>query len=212
MSALIPKLAAFLDAHKLGVLATVSAEGRPRQSLVYYARDGDRLLIMTEAGRWKVRDAERTGWASICVSGDEPPYPSATLAGPAVVLREDIGSATARIAQNVMGLDEPTLPQTAERVILAITIERVGPVTYIDTESTPPRQPVGLTPREREVVSLLALGRTTADIAAQLGIGSATVETHVQNAMAKTGARTRAHLVAIGLANQTVRAANTTTP
>ena len=139
MSALIPELAAFLDAHKLGVLATVSAEERPRQSLVYYARDGDRLLITTEARRWKARDAERTGWASICVRGDEPPYPSVTLAGPAVVLREDIGLATARIAQNVMGLDEPPEPQTdealaaAERVILAITIERVGPVTYIDT-------------------------------------------------------------------------------
>lgn len=139
MSALIPKLAAFLDAHKLGVLATVSAEGRPRQSVVYYARDGDRLLITTEAGRWKARDAERTGWASICVRGDEPPYPSATLAGPAVVLREDIGLATARIAQNVMGLDEPPEPQTDEalaaagRVILAITIERVGPVAYLET-------------------------------------------------------------------------------
>ncbi len=138
MSALTPELAAFVDAHKLGVLATVSAEGRPRQSVVYYARDGERLLITTQAGRWKARDAERTGWASLCVRGDEPPYPSATLAGPAVIRREDIGLATARIAQNVMGLGEPPEPQTDEalaaagRVILAITIERVGPVTYID--------------------------------------------------------------------------------
>jgi len=138
VSPLTPELAAFVDAHRLGVLATVSSEGRPRQSVVYYARDGERLLITTEAGRWKARDAERTGWASLCVRGDEPPYPSATLAGPATFERQHIAIATARIAQNVMGLDEPPEPQTEEalaaagRVILAIAIERVGPVTHIE--------------------------------------------------------------------------------
>ncbi len=90
-------------------------------------------------GRWKARDAERTGWASLCVRGDEPPYPSATLAGPASVHREGIGMQTARVAQQVMGLAEPPEPQTdaalaeAGRVILAIDIERVGPVSYIGT-------------------------------------------------------------------------------
>ncbi len=139
MSALTPAVAAFLDAQRLGVLATVSEQGRPRQSVVYFAREGDRILITTEAGRWKARDAERTGWASLCVRGDEPPYPSATLAGPAGVQRADIALATARIAQKVMGLDEPPEPQTdaalaeAGRVILAIDIERVGPVSYIGT-------------------------------------------------------------------------------
>ncbi len=139
MSALAPELAAFLDAQRLGVLATVSEQGRPRQSVVYFARAGDRLLISTEAGRWKARDAERTGWASLCVRGDEPPYPSATLAGPASVQREGIGAQTARVAQQVMGLAEPPEPQTdaalaeAGRVILAIDIVRVGPVSYIGT-------------------------------------------------------------------------------
>ena len=139
MSALTPAVAAFLDAQRLGVLATVSEQGRPRQSVVYFAREGDRILITTEAERWKARDAERTGWASLCVRGDEPPYPSATLAGPAGVQRAGIALATARIAQKVMGLDEPPEPQTdaalaeAGRVILAIDIERVGPVSYIGT-------------------------------------------------------------------------------
>jgi PPOX class probable F420-dependent enzyme len=138
VSALRPEVATFLDGQKLGVLATVSADGRPRQSVVYFARDGQRLLITTEAGRWKARDAERTGWASLCVRGSEPPYPSATLAGPATIQHRGIGSATARIAQQVMGLDEPPEPQPEEalaaagRVILAITVEHVGPVTYIE--------------------------------------------------------------------------------
>jgi len=45
VSALAPAIAAFLDGQKLGVLATVSADGRPRQSPVYFAREGDELLI-----------------------------------------------------------------------------------------------------------------------------------------------------------------------
>lgn len=139
MSTLDPEVAAFLDGQRLGVVATVSERGHARQSVVYFVREGERILISTEAGRWKAHDAQRTGWASICVRGDEAPYPSATLAGPASVIAQDIGPATARIAQNVMGLPEPPEPQTDEalaaagRVILAIDIERVGPVSYIGT-------------------------------------------------------------------------------
>jgi hypothetical protein len=33
------------------VLATIASNGRPRQSVVYYARNGERLLISTESSR-----------------------------------------------------------------------------------------------------------------------------------------------------------------
>jgi PAS domain S-box-containing protein len=56
-----------------------------------------------------------------------------------------------------------------------------------------------LTPREQEVVSLIALGDDTAAIAQRLVISPATVRTHVRNAMTKLGAKTRAQLVANGL-------------
>jgi len=56
-----------------------------------------------------------------------------------------------------------------------------------------------LTPREREVVRMLALGATTRTIATDLYLSPATVRTHVQHAMQKTGAQTRAHLVAIAM-------------
>jgi PAS domain S-box-containing protein len=59
-----------------------------------------------------------------------------------------------------------------------------------------------LTPREREVVSLVALGNTSLQIAEQLVISPETVRTHVRNAMAKTGARTRAQLVAMALTDR----------
>ena len=63
-----------------------------------------------------------------------------------------------------------------------------------------------LTPREREVVRRVALGRSTPQIAVDLSLSPATVRSHVRNAMVKVGAHTRAQLVALvlgdGLANR----------
>ena len=49
-----------------------------------------------------------------------------------------------------------------------------------------------LTPREHEVLALVAGGRTSKEIGAALGIGTRTAEFHVKNLLAKMGARTRA--------------------
>jgi PAS domain S-box-containing protein len=56
-----------------------------------------------------------------------------------------------------------------------------------------------LTAREREVITHVALGDETDQIAEALHISPTTVRTHVRNAMIKLGAHTRAQLVAIVL-------------
>lgn len=56
-----------------------------------------------------------------------------------------------------------------------------------------------LTEREREVMTLVASGLQTGDIAERLFLAPETVKSHVQNAMGKLGAHTRAHAVAIAL-------------
>jgi PAS domain S-box-containing protein len=56
-----------------------------------------------------------------------------------------------------------------------------------------------LTPREREVVTLIARGLTSEQIAEELVVSGETVRTHARNALAALGARTRAHAVAIAL-------------
>ena len=53
--------------------------------------------------------------------------------------------------------------------------------------------------RELEVLTLLAGGATDPQIAKQLDLSPATVQTHVRNAKAKLGARTRAQAVALVL-------------
>jgi len=56
-----------------------------------------------------------------------------------------------------------------------------------------------LSKREEEVLQHLALGNTNREIAAQLSISKRTVETHRANIMKKTGARSRAELVAYAM-------------
>ncbi len=62
-----------------------------------------------------------------------------------------------------------------------------------------PEAPRAPTARELEVLALLAGGRTDGQIATLLELSPATVQTHVRNAKAKLGARTRAQAVAIAL-------------
>jgi PAS domain S-box-containing protein len=57
-----------------------------------------------------------------------------------------------------------------------------------------------LTQRERQVVRQVALGSSTRRIAAEMSLSPETIRSHVRNAMAKTGAHTRAQLVAVALA------------
>ncbi len=56
-----------------------------------------------------------------------------------------------------------------------------------------------LSPREREVLALVAIGETGQTIAAELRISPATVETYIRNCLAKLGAKNRPHAVVLAL-------------
>ena len=59
--------------------------------------------------------------------------------------------------------------------------------------------PPGLSPRERELVTLVARGHTDAQIAAQLYISVRTVSSHLDRIRDKTGCRRRADLTRLAL-------------
>src|SRR5947209_4293551 len=56
-----------------------------------------------------------------------------------------------------------------------------------------------LSPREVEVLSLVARGLSNKEIAAQLGTAAGTIKIHVQNILAKLGASDRTHAVTIAV-------------
>ena len=86
-----------------------------------------------------------------------------------------------------------------ERLVLLVMLSRSRWGGRFRRTLQPDDEPGELSEREREIVRLVAQGRSGPEIADELGIAHDTVRTHVRNAMAKVGARSRAHLVAKAL-------------
>jgi DNA-binding NarL/FixJ family response regulator len=90
---------------------------------------------------------------------------------------------------------------------LLAAVERVARGgTYVDprldrvllSEPATARLP-NLSPREREIMHLMAEGGTAQDVGAMVGVSVETVRTHVRNVIRKLQARNRVHAIAIAL-------------
>ena len=91
---------------------------------------------------------------------------------------------------------------TGRRLVLVVAL-RVGRGGRrpSDPDRSPRASRRTLSQRERDVVRLLSRGATGPEIADELHVAHNTVRTHVRNAMTKLGARSRAQLVAMSLAD-----------
>ncbi|MCW3067338.1 MAG: family ATPase, partial [Solirubrobacterales bacterium] len=74
----------------------------------------------------------------------------------------------------------------------------------VEAEAAPPGpassadgEPFGLTPRERQVLSLLADGATNREIGARLFMAEKTASVHVSRILAKLGVRSRTEAAAV---------------
>jgi len=98
----------------------------------------------------------------------------------------------------------PAQAQAAEERGAAMSWAAAAEYALLLTEDSGPRQTPapelgGLSARERELVTLVAQGRTNAQIAADLYISVHTVRSHLDRIRDKTGARRRADLTRLAL-------------
>jgi DNA-binding NarL/FixJ family response regulator len=87
-----------------------------------------------------------------------------------------------------------------ERAIVAVVrgeaaIDPAVQHHLVDAVAARPELPNGLTPREVEVLALIAEGLSNAEIAARLVVSEATVKSHINHVFTKTGVRDRAQAV-----------------
>ena len=113
---------------------------------------------------------------------------------PLIMISGDRVSAHDRVAGLLIGADD-YLVKPVNGDELLVRLRRLLARSRSSTARTAERRE-GLSPRELEVVRLLAAGLSGAAIAEQLVISHKTVAAHLQRVMAKLGVHTRAQLVA----------------
>jgi DNA-binding NarL/FixJ family response regulator len=140
-----------------------------------------------EAIRRLAERGDRPRAIALTTYADDASVLGALRAGARGYLTKDAGAEQIRAAVEAVARGEAALdPAVQHHVIAALT----GPA-----DPAAPDLPDGLTPREAEVLALIAAGLTNAEIADRLVVSAATVKTHVNHIFAKTGARDRAQAV-----------------
>ena len=123
---------AFLEAMQVpGVLATLAPDGSPITSAVWYALDGDDVVISTPATRPKARNVRLDGRVSFVVDTKDMPYRGVCIEGTASA-EDDPGTATMfAIARRYLGPDLPDRIREraamGARTIIRIRVVRVRP-------------------------------------------------------------------------------------
>lgn len=97
----------------------------------------------------------------------------------------------------------------AQHLIVFVPASWPGDELSLVEESGPERRRGRLSPREREVLSLIAEGASIDQIAEELTISTTTARTHARNALRKLGARNRAHAIALAMRDGLLEVAGT---
>lgn len=119
---------------------------------------------------------------------------SALEAGARGYLTKDAGAEEIARAIHTVAAGEALLdPSVQRRLLEAFTAPTLPTAPRLRTPATALD---GLTPRENDVLILIAAGHSNDEIATQLYVSEATVKTHINHIFAKTGLRDRAQLVA----------------
>jgi DNA-binding NarL/FixJ family response regulator len=123
---------------------------------------------------------------------DEYVYSALHAGASAFLLKDAPPEVLLAAVRDVHAGDAVVAPSATRRMLERFLSEPVAPEPDHD-----PRL-ADLTAREREVLELIARGRSNSEISADLFLAEATVKTHVGRILAKTASRDRVHLVVLG--------------
>ena len=124
--------------------------------------------------------ARGTSAIALTTYADDASVLGALRAGARGYLTKDAGAEEIKAAVEAVARGEAALDPAIQHHVLAAV-----------SEPAPPAIPDDLTPREVEVLSLIARGASTRQVARRLAITPSTAETHVERIYTKTGASTR---------------------
>jgi DNA-binding NarL/FixJ family response regulator len=145
-----------------------------------------------EAIRRLAERGDRPRAIALTTYADDASVLGALRAGARGYLTKDAGAEEIRAAVEAVARGEAALDPAVQRHVVA-ALSGAGAAS---AEQAEPELPDGLTPREAEVLGLIAEGLTNSEIAERLVVSAATVKTHINHIFAKAGVRDRAQAVA----------------
>ena len=192
----------------LALMVTLDLEAGRLQDAAAHLREA--LQLATRTGNWNETGNALDSCGLLCAATGRPPRPSRCgPRAPRSVRHQEIPDwpldarrreGPLRQARQALG---PDRTRAAEERGAAMSLATAAEYALMLTDPGPP-QPAGpgpgtLSARERELVTLVAQGRTDAQIAAQLYISIRTVRSHLDRIRDKTGCRRRADLTRLAL-------------
>ena len=147
------------------------------------------VLDGVEATRQLVTSGSRARVVVLTTYADDDWVFRALQAGARGFLTKDAGAQEIQGAIVTVAAGEAQLDPSVQRRLLEALAGQSMPATVAVPED-------GLTARELEVLVEIAQGLSNTEVAARLFVSEATVKTHVNHLLAKTGCRDRAALVA----------------
>jgi len=173
---------------------TLAAEHRPDVVLMDLRMPG---VDGVEATRRILASQPDTEVVVLTTHADEASILDALGAGARGYLTKDAGLAEISRAIQAAAAHQALLDPVVQEQLLAAAASggRAGGQARPPAKEEPADLPDDLTPREAEVLSLIARGLSNREIAAELFVSEATVKSHVNHLFAKIGARDRAQAV-----------------
>jgi DNA-binding NarL/FixJ family response regulator len=144
----------------------------------------------TEATRRIRTELPATQVLVLTTYADESALFPALRAGARGYLTKDATAEEIERAITAVATGETHLAPGIQQRLVAAALDAHPPA-----RSGEPELPAGLSPREAEVLQLMAAGLSNSEIATTLVVSNATVKTHVNHIFAKTGARDRSQAV-----------------